>query len=462
MYKSGRLWPMGQLLLLLLNALYTRGKIYENATNVELKVGNVEAGARLCVKPMEEHTRLQLHLVMKPSREGQEVTVGSTLIRKKWLTVGQLHNLTVQYYIANNQHRLKVKIGDQEMKYKAIITDPSIIRYRYKKITFNIWGKAIIDPCPPENLLSSLSTTQFPLKPGGKATASSWSSPRDIQNNAAKLLPSHTILEMVKHAASTTPTPHTSPGIDSNTTEEEGIEESESNRSFLMVLGAVGGVPVVVLLAAALLVGVVVGVVSVLLCSRCRRAHISRRRDQSGLRRTPVYADTIRGTLSFLNRNSSPDRMNSSGFNSWSSRANTPLYHSNNNTAERKDNSTNTTEERNYSRTTGTIECKCSSTNSTTERNYCSSNNAAEGSSAHSSIDRGRNSLSVRNQQSSPRGSKRSRPEISFPIIEGNYSVPHITYTDAELIPLKTASSQSIHQQLDQNTQLGTFRYIKH
>ncbi|XP_045583563.2 uncharacterized protein [Procambarus clarkii] len=426
MYKSGRLWPMGQLLLLLLNALYTRGKIYENATNVELEVGNVEAGARLCVKPMEEHTRLQLHLVMKPSREGQEVTVGSTLIRKKWLTVGQLHNLTVQYYIANNQ------------------------------------GKAIIDPCPPENLLSSLSTTQFPLKPGGKATASSWSSPRDIQNNAAKLLPSHTILEMVKHAASTTPTPHTSPGIDSNTTEEEGIEESESNRSFLMVLGAVGGVPVVVLLAAALLVGVVVGVVSVLLCSRCRRAHISRRRDQSGLRRTPVYADTIRGTLSFLNRNSSPDRMNSSGFNSWSSRANTPLYHSNNNTAERKDNSTNTTEERNYSRTTGTIECKCSSTNSTTERNYCSSNNAAEGSSAHSSIDRGRNSLSVRNQQSSPRGSKRSRPEISFPIIEGNYSVPHITYTDAELIPLKTASSQSIHQQLDQNTQLGTFRYIKH
>nr|XP_045583563.1 uncharacterized protein LOC123746265 isoform X2 [Procambarus clarkii] len=426
MYKSGRLWPMGQLLLLLLNALYTRGKIYENATNVELEVGNVEAGARLCVKPMEEHTRLQLHLVMKPSREGQEVTVGSTLIRKKWLTVGQLHNLTVQYYIANNQ------------------------------------GKAIIDPCPPENLLSSLSTTQFPLKPGGKATASSWSSPRDIQNNAAKLLPSHTILEMVKHAASTTPTPHTSPGIDSNTTEEEGIEESGSNRSFLMVLGAVGGVPVVVLLAAALLVGVVVGVVSVLLCSRCRRAHISRRRDQSGLRRTPVYADTIRGTLSFLNRNSSPDRMNSSGFNSWSSRANTPLYHSNNNTAERKDNSTNTTEERNYSRTTGTIECKCSSTNSTTERNYCSSNNAAEGSSAHSSIDRGRNSLSVRNQQSSPRGSKRSRPEISFPIIEGNYSVPHITYTDAELIPLKTASSQSIHQQLDQNTQLGTFRYIKH
>nr|XP_053652998.1 uncharacterized protein LOC128702663 [Cherax quadricarinatus] len=446
------------LLLLLFNLLDTQGKICDSGLFSERQ------NVRFCVLPLEEGTKLVLKLMLKPSRSNQEILAGSATIKKKLLSVGQLHNLTVQHYVGDRKHSLRVELDGEQVTYKPTMLEAWQSRFHYSNITLCITGNAEIKLCPRET-----------IKPSPHLSKMMESTPFApiTENETFTSLPSHSLFHERKvvmlSSWSTT-------SVEVNSTTTDGEMDVSRALSFLLVLGEVGGVPVVVLLLVSLLVGLLIGVISVLLCIYCRNRRNRLRRERSTFRRTPVYADTIRGTLSFLNRNDdAPDRQGSSGFNSWSSRIYTPFNASNNNTAERKYSSNNTAErkysgnntaERKYNRNMDDRKCSCNAGDESKHSN----NNTDERDSLHNLTDRAGNFLTVRSQhsngsnsnKSTPRGTRRERPEISYPIIEGTYSVPHFSYSDAELIPLTSASTDNTQCHLDENTQIGTFRYIKH
>lgn len=211
-----------------------------------------------------------------------------------------------------------------------------------------------------------------------------------------------------------------------------------------MVLGHVGGVPVLALLLLCLIVGVLMGVLMTFLCARRRKNELHYRRVRRSLPRSSDHVDVILNARSFCS-----DKKSSTDLGSMASGRPTislnPSFAS-------VDHRSNSIHSRISNMNDLNLNSKNSSCNNSIDSNYLRANFPSL---------QPKNGLGYTPSQKSNDDNTcdSSTLNISSPLIDGVYSLPHETET--ELVPLKTGKISKYNYDDLQNKQFGTFRQMR-
>ncbi|XP_071546910.1 uncharacterized protein [Panulirus ornatus] len=451
-----RRWRLG-LPLLLLNIVLTQGVIYENPSLQEV-LSLRKDWTRLCVEAQNPGSKLELQLVVGGGGPGREVetVLDSVAVRKKWLPVDEARILTVRHYTTGKRkHKMQVFLGERKLP-----NDEDPIKAFYQqaqqwKISIYVKGKIKIEVCPDEEATTPKqptvlppTTIKTPGPPPPPATTPTVAS--KMPTGKASQAPLERREEFLHLAEDE--------GMESTTFEDSGITTANVNAtnnatespkteeewwSFLM--RDAGGVPILALLLICLVVGAVIGALIALLCARRRKKELHYRKVRRSMPRPSDHLDVIINPRSY----NTSDKKSTSDFGSLGSRRGIPLNPSFT-SADLRSNSI-------HSRMSNMNDLNFSSKNS-------SNNNSIDSNHLRANFPNVKHKNGItctpRSEDSNTDNTSAStKLNISYPIMNGVYSIPH--ETEAELLPLKTETTNNNNYDDVKEKQFGTFRKFR-